>query len=189
MRGFALWLSTCSLIIAWCDLSRNGLDQKLEKKSKDIQIFLLAIQTYMLAYTFCMYRTSRNNSSKNKTLYQVSYLCVLLERKNPRSFNACNLMSWLEETRSLNIHLTPCLASKAGTIAAGNSHMREIKVWTTSCRFSSSRTVNKRETIVSGGMVQVSKLARQVMKALNSWSHLYKYNVSLFFKEIFQSLL
>lgn len=68
---------------------------------------------------------------------QTTHLCVLRLRKNPSSLRACSLISWLSAASNLKIVRTPCLMSKAGTIEAGCSDMRDISICSTSWRFSS----------------------------------------------------
>ena len=74
-----------------------------------------------------------------KKRLQTTHLCVLRLRKNPSSLRACSLISWLSAASNLNIVRTPCLTSKAGTIEAGCSDMRDISICSTSCRFSSCK--------------------------------------------------
>jgi len=63
---------------------------------------------------------------------QTTHLCVLRLRKNPSSLRACSLISWLSAASNLKIVRTPCLMSKAGTIEAGCSDMRDISICSTS---------------------------------------------------------
>lgn len=70
---------------------------------------------------------------------QVAHLWVLLLRKKPSSLSDWSRINWLSDAKSLNTVLTPCLTSKAGTIEEGCSDIREISIWSTSCRFSSCK--------------------------------------------------
>lgn len=66
-----------------------------------------------------------------------TYLCVLRLKKNPNNFKACKRINWLSAANNLKIVLTPCFASKAGTMDEGCSDIKDISICKTSCKFSS----------------------------------------------------
>lgn len=61
---------------------------------------------------------------------------------------ACKRINWLSAANSLNIDLTPCLTSKAGTIELGCSDIKDINICKTSCKFSSCGQKNDKEIVL-----------------------------------------
>lgn len=73
-----------------------------------------------------------------------TYLCVLRLKKNPNNFKACKRINWLSAANNLKIVLTPCFASKAGTMDEGCSDIKDISICRTSCKFSSCVDIKKK---------------------------------------------
>lgn len=70
-----------------------------------------------------------------------SYLCVLRDKKKPKSFRAYNRINWLSDVNNLNTVRTPFFTSNAGTMELGCSDIKLISICSTSFKFSSYKTI------------------------------------------------